>query len=166
MKYVGIIIGCLVLLAGGVYLTGYMLPENHSVTVSREIEAPRNKAWERISTPSAFPAWRSTVNSVEVYSDSTVPLHWKESYSNNHPITFREARQIKDTLFVSRIVDKNLPFGGEWSISLDSLDMSRTQVTITENGEIYSPIFRFFARFVFGYDDTIHQYLDDLEASL
>jgi hypothetical protein len=35
-------------------------------------------------------------------------------------------------------------------------------VTITESGEIYNPVFRFMARFVFGYDSTMAGYLGAL----
>jgi len=35
-------------------------------------------------------------------------------------------------------------------------------VTVTENGEITSPFFRFMARFVFGYAGTIESYLRGL----
>ncbi len=35
-------------------------------------------------------------------------------------------------------------------------------VTITENGEIYNPFFRFMARFVFGYTVTMETYLKAL----
>lgn len=37
---------------------------------------------------------------------------------------------------------------------------------MTENGEIYNPIFRFMARFVLGYSMTLDRYLADLEKHL
>ena len=33
---------------------------------------------------------------------------------------------------------------------------------ITENGEVYNPLFRFMSRFVFGHTATIDKYLEDL----
>lgn len=33
-------------------------------------------------------------------------------------------------------------------------------------GEVYSPFFRFMARFVFGYERTMRTYLDGLEARM
>ena len=45
-------------------------------------------------------------------------------------------------------------------------DGEGTRVTLTENGEIYNPVFRFMARFVFGYDGTMRTYLDGLEARM
>jgi hypothetical protein len=38
-----------------------------------------------------------------------------------------------------------------------------TTLRITEHGEIYNPIFRALARFVFGYESTMIAYLDALK---
>jgi len=43
-------------------------------------------------------------------------------------------------------------------------DRDRTEVTITEDGEVYNPIFRFMSAYVFGHTATIEQYLTDLES--
>lgn len=36
----------------------------------------------------------------------------------------------------------------------------------TEDGEVYSPVFRFVSRFVMGHDATMNAYLDGLEARM
>ncbi|HZD05714.1 MAG TPA: hypothetical protein VE173_12380, partial [Longimicrobiales bacterium] len=63
------------------------------------------------------------------------------------------------------IADEGLPFGGTWTYVLEP-DAGGTRVTLTEDGEIYNPFFRFMARFVFGYDGTMRSYLDGLEARM
>ena len=60
----------------------------------------------------------------------------------------------------TRIAEKNLPFGGTWTI--DIAPTGRQRGAVTEDGEIYNPIFRFMARFFFGYTATIEGYLRDL----
>ena len=42
-------------------------------------------------------------------------------------------------------------------------DQSGSLVRITEDGEIYNPLFRFMARFIFGHEGTIASYLLDLD---
>ena len=37
-----------------------------------------------------------------------------------------------------------------------------TTLTITEEGEIYNPVFRFMSRFIFGYHGTQHAFLKAL----
>jgi hypothetical protein len=66
---------------------------------------------------------------------------------------------------VTRIADEGLPFGGTWTYELE-LAAGWTCVTLTEDGEIYNPFFRFVARFILGYDATMRTYLDGLEARM
>ena len=66
---------------------------------------------------------------------------------------------------VTRIADEDLPFGGTWTYRLEP-DGGGTRVTITEDGEVYNPVFRFVSRFVMGHDATLRTYLDDLEAHM
>ena len=42
----------------------------------------------------------------------------------------------------------------------------KTKVTITENGEVYNPIFRFVSKFIIGYSATANRYLADLRSEL
>ena len=60
--------------------------------------------------------------------------------------------------FISRITDKNLPYGGEWIIDV-AVDRDGSIVTVTENGEVYNPIFRFVSKFIMGQTATIDGYL-------
>jgi hypothetical protein len=66
---------------------------------------------------------------------------------------------------VTRIADQGLPFGGRWTYELAPSNAG-TRVVITEDGEIYNPIFRFMARFVFGYAGTLETYLSQLQARM
>jgi len=68
-------------------------------------------------------------------------------------------------VLVARIADPKLPFGGTWTYEITP-DAGGSRLTITENGEIYNPLFRFMARFIFGYEGTIQSYLSSLEKRL
>ena len=63
---------------------------------------------------------------------------------------------------ISRIADKSLPYGGSWTYVLDPVPEG-TRLTITENGEVYNPIFRFMSKFVFGHTKTMDDYLASLQ---
>ena len=65
----------------------------------------------------------------------------------------------------ARIADPDLPFGGTWTYEITP-DGGGSRLTITEDGEIYNPLFRFMARFVFGYEGTIASYMSSLEKRL
>ena len=77
-------------------------------------------------------------------------------------ITFAVQRLERPRLLVARIADRDLPFGGTWTYTVTP-DNRGSVVRITEDGEIYNPLFRFMARFVFGYEGTIASYLSDLD---
>jgi hypothetical protein len=62
---------------------------------------------------------------------------------------------------VTRIADPKLPFGGTWTYDITPSN-GGSRLTITEDGEIYNPLFRFVARFILGYDGTIGSYLGAL----
>ena len=62
---------------------------------------------------------------------------------------------------VTRIAEKNLPFGGTWTFDIADAPEGCV-VRITEDGEVYNVIFRFMARFFFGYTSNMEGYLRDL----
>jgi hypothetical protein len=62
---------------------------------------------------------------------------------------------------VTRIADPSLPFGGQWTYEILPAGDSTT-LRITEDGEVYNPVFRFASRFIFGHSATIEDYLRDV----
>ena len=66
---------------------------------------------------------------------------------------------------VTRISDKSLPFGGTWTYDLKP-SSEGTELTITEDGEVYNPLFRFVSKFMIGHTATIDQYIDALKKKL
>jgi len=62
-------------------------------------------------------------------------------------------------------VDETLPFGGTWTFDLTSQGEG-TDLTITENGDVHNPIFRFVSRFIIGHDASIDKYLAHLKRHL
>lgn len=71
-------------------------------------------------------------------------------------------RMEPPSLLVARIADPSLPFGGTWTYRIAPA-AGGSDVTITENGEVSNPLFRFMSRFVFGYAATLDEFVKDLE---
>lgn len=59
---------------------------------------------------------------------------------------------------VGRISGPKLPLGGTWTYVIAPVEEG-SWLTLTDDGEIYNSIFRFMARFFFGYSGTIEEYL-------
>jgi hypothetical protein len=66
---------------------------------------------------------------------------------------------------ITKIADPKLPFGGTWTYDIAPAGDSCT-LTITENGEVYNPLFRFVSRFIIGQSTTMDGYIKALDAKL
>ena len=141
---------------------GYALPVAHVAAVDATILAPPDRVFAALVDVEAFPKWRSDVKQVEILARA--PLRWRETGSND-TITFEAAEVDSPRRLVTRITDKSLPFGGSWTFELEPSGPA-TALSITENGEVYNPLFRVMSRFVFGHTATIDRYLTDLQKYL
>jgi uncharacterized protein YndB with AHSA1/START domain len=159
MRYVYIGIGALVAFIALVAVVGWLLPVRHRATVERTYKASPAALFALITDVGSFPSWRRELQGVEVLPRANGHARWREQGKGGQPITYVVERTIPDRLVVGRIADTNLPFGGSWTYELTPAGDSETTLRITEDGEVYNPVFRFVSRFVMGHDATIKQYL-------
>ena len=153
-----LLLGVLVALLLLLIAIGYALPIGHVATRETRLGAPPERVFDVLREVEKFPAWRSDVKSVEVLA--TIPaLRWRERGDDD--ITFEMETVEPPRKIVTRIANKTLPFGGSWTYELSPQD-GGTRLVITENGEVYNPLFRFMSRFVFGHTATIERFLEDL----
>ncbi len=82
-------------------------------------------------------------------------------FSSQGIITFEEASCDPPRLYRSRIADKKLPFAGTWTWEIAATQDGCT-CRITEEGEVYNPVFRFVGTFIIAHTKTIDDYLDAL----
>ena len=142
---------------------GYALPVAHVATRDAVLPAPPERIFTVLTDVEAFPKWRSDVQAVDVIARAP-QLQWRERGSND-TIAFEIQESEPPRRLVTRIADRTLPFGGAWTFTLQPVD-GGTKLTITENGEVYNPLFRVMSRFVFGHTGTIDRYLADLQKHL
>jgi uncharacterized protein YndB with AHSA1/START domain len=142
---------------------GYALPVAHVATRDAVLPAPPGRVFLVLTDVEAFPKWRSDVQAVEMIA-RTPHVQWRERGSDG-TIAFEVQESDPPRRLVTRIADQTLPFGGAWTFVLEPAD-GGTKLTITENGEVYNPLFRVMSRFVFGHTATIDRYLRDLGAYL
>ncbi|WP_138429052.1 SRPBCC family protein [Fodinibius saliphilus] len=162
MKYFLTILGILASIPLIVYGIGSFMPQSHTVSQQQTFDVPQQELWQLISDIKSYPDWRPYVDSVKVLSDSTEALRWREYYREADSLPFEVVSSNDSSKFITKIADADLPFGGTWTYAIDST-AAGTQLSITENGEVYSPIYRFISSVFVGYDTTIKQYFNDLE---
>ena len=163
MRYALIAVGVLVALVLCVVLVGYALPKHHHVTVQRGYVAKPEAMFALISDVRGYPSWRTGLTKVEVLPDEGGHLRWRETTKGNDPISYVMEESVPSRRLVARIAETNLPFGGAWTYELTPMGAEGVGLAITEDGDVYNPIFRFVSRFVMGHSSTIERYLDDVE---
>ena len=158
-----IVLGILVAVVVVVVAVGYSLPERHVASRDAVFQDPADKVFAVLLDVDSYPRWRSDVRTVEILSREPL-LRWRE-HGSNGAITFERQEANAPARLVSRIADPSLPFGGHWTYALTPHD-GGVRLAITEEGEVYNPLFRFMSRFVFGHTATMDTFLADLRAHL
>lgn len=162
MKWIVIALGVVAIAGALAALIGSRLSKTHQASVEKVFPVAPDVIWATITNVEAFPTWRAGVTRVERLPDRNGYPVWIE-HGRSGRFTLAVERMEAPRLLVGRIADPDLPFGGTWTYELTSAPAG-CRLTITENGEIYNPLFRFMARFIFGYDSTIRGYMTSLEA--
>ena len=142
---------------------GYALPIRHVATRRADLAAPPDRVFAALTDVAAYPQWRSDVKEVEIAA-RTPRLQWRE-HGSNGTLAFELQESEPPRRLVTRITDRTLPFGGSWTFALQPAGAGTT-LTITENGEVYNPLFRVMSRYVFGHTATIDRYMEDLQKHL
>lgn len=164
MRYVLIVLGGVAVIVLAVLAIGWSLPVAHRATRDATYRASPPDIFGLITDVASFPKWRPSVKQVEVLSPANGHTQFRE-IGKNGSILFQIDSSQPNLRLVTRIVDRSLPFGGKWTYELTPRGDS-TNLRITEDGEVYNPIFRFVSRFVMGHTATIDQYLTDVGRQL
>ena len=136
MIWIAYIAGGLVGLVLVMALVGLALPRDHVAARRTRLAKPPAEVWSAM---------------VELAAKS------------EHPIEVVEERPHARR--VTRIADDKLPYGGRWICEL-APDGSGTLLTITEDGFIKNPVFRFLSKTVFSTASTIEKFMHDLGTQL
>jgi uncharacterized protein YndB with AHSA1/START domain len=160
MRIALIILGAFAALVIIVVAVGLALPVNHQAVSEARFRQSPAEIFAVITDAKNFPSWRPSVKNVEVLPDSAGRKRFREAGSDGS-ILYEIEQAAPNTRLVTRIADRSLPFGGSWTYELIP-DGDSTTLRITENGEVYNPVFRFLSRFVMGHTSTMDRYLRDL----
>lgn len=150
----------LILLVLIVFGVGAALPRNHSVSLMVVIPAAPDTVWAVITDWEHSPAWRTDVKRVERLPDHDGHEVWKQiADEGSWPLELVE--QSPPTRLVAVVADSSQGFGGAWTYAL-APEGAGTRVTLTEDGFVDNPAFRFLATYVFGMRSTMDGYLAGL----
>ena len=154
MRIAAAIVGLVVVVAA----VGWMLPVNHEASRRAQFAKPPEVVYALVSDVRGYPAWWSDVAKVDVLVDAPNRTTFRQ-HTSDGPILMSVREAVPPSKFVTFIDDDSQPFGGSWTFEIAPTSSGGSQLTITERGEIYNPIFRALARFVFGYTGTMDSFL-------
>jgi hypothetical protein len=160
MKIVLIVLGVIVAFIVVVAAIGALLPTRHLSSRTATLKAGPEEIFRLISGPQD---WRIDLREYKFYEDGGRHMV-RETDKHGQTITYEIVQSQPPTLLKRVIADKSLPFGGSWTWKVEPRS-DGSSVTITEDGEVYNPVFRFVSRFVIGHTRTIDNYLAMLAAA-
>jgi uncharacterized protein YndB with AHSA1/START domain len=164
MKIILFILAGLVAIIVLMFAIGVMLPKAHTAAVRIALRAPAQNVYDAIADVERGTTWRTGLKQVEVLERE--PLRWRET-ADWGKLTFVREEAVPPSRIVARIADESEGFGGTWTYEIaTSPNQAGSTVTITENGTVANPMFRFMSRFVFGQYRSLETYARDLAKHL
>ena len=144
-----------VLLAISVVVIGSLLPKQHVVSRRASYRVAPERLFSLIAGPQD---WRPDILRCEVLPVVDGREWSRETTRNGETITYELLDRVSPKSVKRRIATGNLPYSGTWTYSLEAND-GTTTVRITEDGQVYNPVFRFVSRFILGHTHTMDAYL-------
>jgi uncharacterized protein YndB with AHSA1/START domain len=149
---------------GAVAVIGWWLPVGHEASRTSQFDHSPQRVYDVVADVGDYASWFDGVTRIEMLDSGNGKVRFRE-HTTSGPVTMEVEEARSPSRFVTRIADPDQPFGGTWTFDIER-DGAGTRLTITERGEVYNPIFRFMARFVFGYTGTMEGYLASLRKKL
>lgn len=165
MKIALIVIAVLVGLVLLLVVVGFLLPQGHVAKRELHVKRSPQEVWAVVSDFATWPTWWSHLQQTEKLPDVNGHAQWREKMKDGMTMTLETIEWTPPIRWVRRITNKDLPFGGQWILEIEPTG-SGCLVRLTEEGEVYNPIFRVLSKFVFGHDATIRQCLTAMDKKL
>lgn len=160
-KWLFRIIIVLVVLIAVVFTVGALLPEEHRASRTLATKQSTQVIWDTINDHANEPQWRSDVASVTSLGERNGKPVWQESYKDGNKVTLITTESKPPTRMVRELTDLAGPFSGRWEIDIVPTPEG-SKITITENGKVSNPLFRFVSKFIIGHTTFMERYLKGL----
>lgn len=147
----------IVVLVAAITVIGAMLPRAHRATGTAEFRRDPLTVWGVLTDFPALAAWMPGVKQVTAVAPSDGQPRWAMT-TEEGKMTIEVVELTPPRRLITRIVGDGLPFGGTWTYDLVPT-ATGTRLTIVEDGWISNPLYRFFARYIFGLSSTIDRSL-------
>jgi hypothetical protein len=146
-----------------IFVIGMFLPKYKEATRAVKLNTSVDRVWKLAFNHGEETKWRTDLKQIVRLEDRGGQQVWQEIYKNGTKLTIQTTEIVDKQKLVRRIVD-NKQFGGTWTLLYEG-DNQSCKLTITENSELYNPIFRFFSLFMKP-GATIEKYIESAGVAL
>jgi uncharacterized protein YndB with AHSA1/START domain len=157
-----VLVGTFIITIAAAALIGSLLDAHHTSTRSALVRRPRSDVYRMVIEPARYPEWRPDVRSIDILPAVDSRVRFLE-HGASDTVTYEISEAVPDERVITTILDEDLGYRGTWTYTFTSQG-DQTLVTITEDGEVTNVVFRFMARFIFGYTGGLDAYLKALKA--
>ena len=153
--------GVVAALLAYVLIAGSVVARGHVTSVRIVLKRPPAEVFAVISDRAAQTQWRADLKSVEILPPQDGRVVFRET-TRMGPVRYVVDEAEAGRRLVTRILDEDLGYRGRWIFELEP-DGAGTRLTITEEGEVTSWMFRALSPF-FSKTATLEAYLKALAA--
>jgi len=158
LKIAGLVV---VALLGYVAVAGAVVARGHVTAVRVALKRPPAEVFAALADPVAQTQWRPDLKAVDLLPPQDGKAVWRET-TRMGPVRYVLDESVAGRRRVARILDEDLGYRGRWVFDLEP-DGAGTRLTITEEGEVTSWMFRALSPF-FSKSATLEAYLKALAA--
>ena len=164
MKWLWIVPLLFVGLIALIVLVGLLLPKHHTASRTARFKQPSAKVWSLIETPQSYKVW-APVKSIEMLPPRDGQEAWKIVQKSGDSLSLALVERTPPSRLVTRIIDATA-FGGTWTWVITPVGDDSCTLSVTEDGDVHNPIFRFVTYFFMGHHGTIDAHLKALAGHL
>jgi hypothetical protein len=146
---------------GVVYWMGRRLPVQHRAVASGRVEASQDAVWRLVDDPATHAAWRKGI--IQISMQPGEERCWIETH-RSMDLMLCPVEVVPKARKAVRVAEKDMRFGGTWTYELTPLGADATEVTVTEDGYVPPPLWRFLGHYVMGEETDVRQFVADLQA--
>ena len=165
MVWIILVIAIVAAISAVVVTIGSALPKKHHVSRRAHFNRSPVEIWEVMTDYAGQASWRTDVRRVERLPDRNGRPVWRETDRRGQALEIETVESVAPHRLARRIANENLAFGGSWTYEIGEYG-EVTSLTISEDGEVYNPVFRFINRFIIGQTATLDAYLRALAKRL
>jgi uncharacterized protein YndB with AHSA1/START domain len=160
MKWIVRILIFLVVLIGVAFAIGYALPAHTTHTRTITIKQTPDAVFALLADVQGMPKWNRHMEKVEMLPPVDGKEATKQTFEGNMVMTIITAESAPPTHLVRTMGDVGGPFRGSWTYDISPMP-DGSQIVLTEQSEVKSPIFRLMMR-IFGSTKYMDEHLGGL----